>query len=291
MSQRLLGIFQSILSGLCFGSLGLFGKRLYSHGVRPGELLSLRFVLASLLLFGFLLIRGKPRLRLSLSQLLTCALLGVAGYALFSFCFFTALTGLSSSLTVLLLFTYPVGVALGARVFFGEQIPRDKMWALPLALVGLLALVWGEMAVYRAEALVFGVAAAVFYALYILVSSRFLRGVHPLVSTATIQAFAGLTLSILSLRSPGRAWDIFLADPFAVLMISIVGTVLAMSLFLAGLQKLKSWEVSLLTTSEPASTVGLAALFLGERMTALQWGGALCVVLSLVWIARPSFRA
>ncbi len=287
-AQRRLGIIESILSGICFGSLGLFGKSLYAHGVRPGELLSLRFLLASTALFGFLWVRGQPRLKISLLDLCICALLGIAGYALFSFCFFTALTGLSSSLTVLLLFTYPIGVTLGGRILFGDRIPAAKRAALPLGLLGMTALVWGDMSVRNPRALLFGVAAAVFYALYILLSARLLRRMHPLVSTAYIQAFAGLTLTFLFLHSPLRAWSIVARDPIAIGMIALVGTVFAMSLFLAGLQKLKSWEVSLLSISEPASAVLLASFFLGERMSILQWAGTLAVLASMVWIAWPA---
>ncbi|MBC7531219.1 MAG: EamA family transporter [Oligoflexus sp.] len=71
----------------------------------PGELLSLRFLLAALMTFAFLALRLPKRIRLSRRELLSCAILGVFGYAVFSFCFFTALTGLSASLTVLLLYT------------------------------------------------------------------------------------------------------------------------------------------------------------------------------------------
>jgi drug/metabolite transporter (DMT)-like permease len=290
LSQRHLGILQSVLSGLCFGSLGLFGKNLYTYGVRPGELLSLRFLLASTVLIGFLLFRGRPRLKLPLASLASCALLGIAGYALFSFCFFTALTGLSSSLTVILLFTYPIGVTVGGRLLFGDRIPAAKRLALPLGLLGMVALVWGEMSVRSPTALVYGMAAALFYALYILYSARFLRRIHPLVSTAYIQLFAGLTLTCLFLRSPIRAWTILSQDPFSILMIALVGTVFAMSLFLAGLQKLKSWEVSLLSITEPLSTVVLASIFLGERMSLLQWGGTFTVLASMVWIALPAKR-
>ncbi|MCX6130272.1 MAG: EamA family transporter, partial [Proteobacteria bacterium] len=64
-------------------------------------------------------------------------------------------------------------------------------------------------------------------------------------------------------------------------------TVLAMTLFLAGLQKLSNWELALLSTTEPVSAVFLAAIFLGERLSNLQVLGAVFVGMSLVLIVRP----
>jgi drug/metabolite transporter (DMT)-like permease len=65
-----------------------------------------------------------------------------------------------------------------------------------------------------------------------------------------------------------------------------VATVLAMSLFLAGLQKLKSSEVSLLSTAEPITGVALATLFWGEILSAGQWLGSAFVIAGMLLVAR-----
>ncbi len=287
MNARQRGVIEVVMSGVCFGFLGIFGKYLYQRGVSPGELLTLRFSTAAVLMLGFHLLRSPSQLRLTLRQLLACALLGIGGYALFAFCYFKALTGISASLTVLLLYTYPAFVALGAWIFFGESIPRQHLWALPLAGCGLLGLVWGEWTVDRYESLAFGIGSSVFYSLYILLSSRLLRGLSPLVSTPYIQLFAGLTMASLYLRSPERAWAIVSDSWLLVAAIAIICTIMAMSLFLAGLQKLKNWEVSLLSTTEPLVGVLMATLLLGERLSWEQSAGALAILMSLVWISRP----
>src|SRR5690606_11835751 len=147
---------------------------------------------------------GWRRLALPRRQLFACAALGVAGYAVFSSFFFHALDGLSASLTVLLLYTFPAMVAAGGWVFFGERIPRERWLALPLVMAGLAGLVWGEHYVSRPVAVVFGVLAAVFYAAYILGSSRWLKGTDALASAAWIQLFAGLALAPLFWRDLGR---------------------------------------------------------------------------------------
>ncbi len=286
-SPRLIGIQQVVASGLCFGCLGVLGKLLYRHGVNAGELLALRFGFAALMLFGFHLLRDPDRLRITWKQLWSCAVLGIFGYALFAYCFFYALNGLSASLSVLLLYIYPVLVTLGGRLFFHERVPRQKLWALPLVAVGTVALVWGEFSVSKASSLLMGISAAVFYSLYILLSSRLLRKMPADISVPYIQTFAALILSLIFLRSPSRVLFIMHEAWWIVLLIALVGTVLAMSLFLAGLQKLQNWEVALLSTTEPLSAVLLAAIFLRERLSLWQVLGSLAVLLGVLLIAKP----
>jgi drug/metabolite transporter (DMT)-like permease len=285
--NRRLGIQQIIASGLCFGCLGLFGKLLYEHGATAGELLTLRFTFAALMLFVWHLLRDPKRLRLPWRQLLSCALLGIFGYALFAWCFFSALGGLSASLSVLLLYTYPVMVTIGGRVLFQERIPKQKLWALPLVLFGTVALVWGEMAVEKVSAVGLGLAAAFFYSLYILLSSRLLRKVPADISVPYIQSFAAIILAALFVHDLERVQQLWNHAWWIILGIAFIGTVLAMSLFLAGLQKLQNWEVALLSTTEPLSGVLLAAIFLGERLSVSQTLGGLGILLGLLLIARP----
>lgn len=289
-ANRKRGIQQIVASGVCFGCLGLLGKLLYTHGANAGELLALRFSIAALMLFAWHLIRDPARLRITWPQLLSCAFLGVFGYALFAWCFFTALGGLSASLAVLLLYTYPIMVTLGGRLLFHEKIPRRKLWALPLVIVGTLALVWGEISVEKASAVMLGLGSALFYSIYILLSSRILRKMPADISVPYIQSFAALILVILFVHDWPHIRSILISAWWIVLLIALVGTVLAMSLFLAGLQKLQNWEVALLSTTEPLSAVLLASLFLGERLSPVQGIGALGILCGLLLIARPQLK-
>ncbi|HYX31682.1 MAG TPA: DMT family transporter [Oligoflexus sp.] len=288
--KRRLGIQQVIASGLCFGCLGILGKLLYQHGATAGELLALRFSFAALMLFAWHMIRGPKRLLISWPQLLSCAVLGIFGYALFAWCFFAALGGLSASLSVLLLYTYPVMVTIGGRLLFQETIPIQKLWALPLVVAGTVALVWGEFSVDKASALILGLCAALFYSLYILLSSRLLRKVPADISVPYIQTFAAMILTGIFVHDVERIQNLWWNAWWIILLIALVGTVLAMSLFLAGLQKLQNWEVALLSTTEPLSAVILAAMFLGERLSASQMLGALGILLGLLVVARPMPR-
>lgn len=282
--MRQVGILQVLLSGVCFGFLVLFGKWAFAFGLSPGEFLCLRFLTASLLLGAWLLATRPRALRIPFRVILQCAFLGICGYALFSSFFFYALQGLSASLTTLLLYTYPVIVSLAAWVFFQEKLSRSARLALPIVSLGLVLLIAAQFRVYAAQALVFGFLSAVFYSFYILVSSRVLRRIDPLVSTFYIMLAAGITLSALHFRE--HTLVVLPSAFYVVLATALIGTLAAMSLFLAGLQKLTSGEVSILSTAEPVTGVILAGVFLGERLEPMQWLGAILILGGMVLVGR-----
>jgi DME family drug/metabolite transporter len=288
MTQRQLGFLQIILCGICFGFLGLFGKLAFAKGLTPGELLSLRYSVAGLMLFVFLLGTGQKPWRLSLKNIGICLLLGILGYAVFSFLFFTALTGISASLTVLLLYTYPAMVSLAARFFFKEHLGKQGWLALVLCLLGMLGLVWGEFAVSQPKFLWFGIGSAVFYALYILISDRVLKNVPATTSTFYISIGAGLALGALNFTDLARPLQIISENGLLIFSMSFICSLLAMTLFQAGLQKLTSSEASILSTTEPLFGVLIAILFLGERIQIMQIAGGVFVLLAMILLAvRP----
>ena len=285
--RRRVGLIEVAVSGFFFGLLGPLGKTLYSGGITSGELLASRFLLGSIVLWPYVWVKFPGRWRLPRRQLLACLGLGVLGYAVFSSCFFKALEGVSASMAVLLLYTYPAFVVLGGAVFFGERIPRSKYWAIPLTALGMILLVSGDLQVHQMSSIGFGLAAAVVYSLYILVSNALLRDVEPQISIAYILIAAGVVLGFAHFKSVDRTMEIFSVGWKPLLVITLISTLGAMTLFLAGLQKIKTWEVSFLSTLEPVTGIVLSACFLGERLQMIQLLGAALVLAMLVWIALP----
>jgi DME family drug/metabolite transporter len=280
MRQR--GIFQILLSGFCFGFLGLMGKRAFTLGLTPGEFLAYRFLIASVLLGVYFLVRAPRALLIGVAPAVRAFMLGVFGYAVFSSCYFLALRGLSMALTVLLLYTYPIWVTAGARLFFGERLSRLQWGMLPVLLGGLTLLLWGELSARDPWSISYGLLSSVFYAAYILISRRWLRGVAPLPSAFYVILGAGITLGLLHLhlRYVGdEAWLVVTAT-------ALLGSIAGIGLFLAGLQKLSGSEASMLSLSEPVTAVLLGVCALGERMSVVQWTGAAVVLAGLFVLAR-----
>lgn len=287
LSVRKIGFAQIILSGVCFGFLGFFGKMAYKSAIAPGELLSLRYFLSAILLGIFLIFKNPQSLfKLTRFEIVSSLLLGVLGYALFSSLYFLALTGISASLTVLLLYTYPLIVMVFSHYFLKERMGKKGVMAAVLVMIGLLGLVYGEWSVSHPQFLLFGIGAAFFYAIYIVLSRKYLSKVAPIPSSFYVQLGAGLILSLIHFSAqPNRPFEILTDHAVLIFSMAIICSLMAMTLFLAGLQKITSFEASLLSTTEPISGVIIATLFLGEKIEEIQILGALFILAGLIIIA------
>jgi drug/metabolite transporter (DMT)-like permease len=284
--RRLIGIAQIAISGLSFGFLGVFGKLAFQNGLSIGELLTFRFLTAAACMAAGLAVFSPRRLKISRQDLMVCAGLGIFGYAVFSTFYFAAIKGLSVATASLLLYTYPMLVALGARVFFKTRLTKPQLIALPLAFLGLLVLLTSmgggdtlQPQANRNLSVLAGLGAAACYAGYILVSSRFQKSIDPLTSGFYVMLFAAFGLFVyhqpmLTQKSPTQ---------LAIIGgIALVCTVTPLILFLSGLQKLGNTEASLLSTVEPVTAAAVGSLLLGETLTANVWIGGSIVLTALV---------
>jgi drug/metabolite transporter (DMT)-like permease len=263
------GYMLVILSGTAFGTLGVLGKWAFQEGVSPGQFLAWRFLLASVFLGLYLAVKRKTLAPIPWAIGFP---LGALGYAFFSFLFFSALQRQGVSLTVLLLFTYPVFVAIACRYWLGESLPRVFPLSLLSVLIGLVllsGLSWGnERVSYTGIFLGMGSAAA--YGAYIVLSSRYLRGFKPLESTFPVLLGAASTLVVFFLREFPPSGQAIAAITGA----AILGTIIPIALFLAALKWISASEASMFSASEPLVGVLLATAIFHEPFGLSHWVGA-----------------
>ncbi|MFN7729510.1 MAG: DMT family transporter [Bdellovibrio sp.] len=121
------GPLQVLISGSCFGLLGIFAKWAYHFGFSVGELLTLRFLFASLVLGVSLLLFRPAWLLLPGKQILISLLLGLLGYAVFSTLYFESIKEMTVGLAALLLFTFPLLVNIGSVIFLNERLTKLRL--------------------------------------------------------------------------------------------------------------------------------------------------------------------
>ncbi len=283
--NKKIGYIQVITSGICFAFLGYFGKTGLKIGIMPGELLALRYSTAAIILGFFLFFTDRSFLGMSTKDKVISTMLGIFGYALFSSMFFYALRGISASLTVLLLYTYPVMVAFMSPFFFKEKI-SIKLWGiLFLAIIGLYFLLKVEWDFKNISSILLGFGSAFFYSLYILYSRKFVSHLKATASSFYVQLGAGLVLSLIHFQDFERPIELYVQHYWFILSMALVCSLFAMTLFLAGLQKLTATETSILSTTEPLFGVIIALIFLGENFYLTQIVGGLLVLAALILVA------
>ena len=268
------GLALIALSTLAYGVQPIFGKVAYAAGVEPLPLLAWRYLIALVCLE--LVERGpRPPLRVRLR------LWGIGSVFVFnSIAYFMALDALPASVTAPVLFTYPVIVALFAALFAVEPLTWRALFAALGAFLGC-ALTAGGLRLSEglpAKGVAWALAAALVYAGYVVLSSRFGRGVPARVLALHLVQVAALLCVVLALLGPGlglprdpRAW-------LSVAAIAVVSTVVSMTAFLAGMALVGPSRASVLSSLEVLVTLALAFLLLDERLAPRQWAGAALIL-------------
>ncbi len=180
-----IGVLLIITSAISFGVMPIFARLAYSSGADPITILLLRFGIAAVVMMGIMLLSKTPFPRgLVLLELI---LLGAIGYVGESLAYFTALTMASPGLVALLLYIYPALVTALSAIFLKEHLTTIKVVALFLALSGTVLTIQitsgGSI-----TGILLGIAAAVDYAIYILLGSRIVRRSGSIGSTSMIIA-------------------------------------------------------------------------------------------------------
>jgi len=283
-SDRTVGFLLVALSATCFGAMPLFARGAYGAGVDPSTLLLLRFGIAGAVLWLLVLLRRAPLPRGR--TLVWLALMGAVGYVAQSLAYFVALTVTSASLLALLLYLYPILVALLAAAVLKVPLTRAKQTALVVAVLGA-ALTVGPVGGGNVPGIALGVTAALIYACYILTLTRVAHGVDPLASSAVITTSAALVfLALATVR--GSALPLTATGWFAVLAIACISTVVAILAFLGGLARVGPTDTATVSTLEPVVTLALAVALLGESLAPLQLLGGACILVAVVRLARSN---
>ncbi len=273
-----IGVLQVLAAGICFGFLGIFARWGQQEGLSVGELLSWRFVFASILLWLGLLFLKPKVIRLSLKQICISMLLGIFGYTVFSTLYFKSIEGISVPLAAMLLNTFPLFVNLGAHFILGERMTKLQFFCLMLASLGLVLLLWGGISVQKTTAVFFGLGSGITYAIYVLVSGRAQSKVLPLSSTLYVISATAMTLCLFHQPSPSHLMTLSSRGWLIVLGIAMVSTIAPITLFLSGLQKMKSAKASIIVMIEPVTASIAAAYFLHEIFSPIQMlGGVLAL--------------
>jgi drug/metabolite transporter (DMT)-like permease len=284
--QRLTGIILVVISAAAFGTLGILGRYAYAEGMDALTMMALRFSLAALVLVALLAARREPLPRGRTLMLLIA--MGAVGYVGQAFCYLTALQYASPGLVALLLYLYQVFVAILAAIWLREPITRRKAVVLGLALAGL-ALTVGP-AGGKWPGVVLAVSAALIYSVYILAGSRVMRSVSAIQSSAVIFLSAGAMSTLLMLANGPQPPTT--ASGWAVIgALVLVATVVPVAAFLAGLARIGPTNAAMLSVLEPAVTVALAALLLGETLGPVTLLGGALILASVLLLAHGELRS
>ena len=281
-SRQLTGTAMVLASATGFGSLAILAKLGYRAGLGAQQALAFRFLLAAVGMLALAFFLGQNPMRLKRNQLVALLAMGAIGYCAQSLTYFLALRSLPASLVVLIAYIYPSLVVLAGWLFLHRSVSSKHLVALAASFAGLVMLVGGAH-FQLAWALILAIASPVIYTGYILVGERVMGTVPALAASAVIITGAAISFCVLAAITNQLALPAT-PDGWAVAVgLALFPTMLAISLFLAGLPRVGAARAALLSTWEPVVTVGLAVVLLGDRLSLVQvLGGALVLIAVVV---------
>ncbi|HNM36187.1 MAG TPA: DMT family transporter [Anaerolineales bacterium] len=284
--RRLTGIILIAISAASFGTLAIFGRYAYAENIDTFTLLFLRFGFSASFMTMMLILRKEPfpRGRI-LAQLIG---MGGIGYAGQSFLYLTAIKYASAGLVALLLYLYPFFVAILSMIFLQEKLTRVKAFALALALCGT-ALTVGPVSGQPIGAIM-AIVAALGYSIYIIVGANVMKHVSPFQSSTVIFTSASVVYGLLTftngihLPQTNFGW-------LVIAGIVVVSTIIPVTTFLAGLERIGPTNAAMLSTIEPIITVFLATVLFGDKLAPIVLAGGALILIAVVILTRSEMRS
>lgn len=282
-----------LLLALIWGSSFLFigiGLR----GWPPLTLAAARIVIAALVLWLLLALRGEGRVRLPWRACVTMGLLNnVLPFVLIAW----AQLHIAAGLAAILVATTPLlGLVLARRFLPDEPLSRAKVAGCVAGCIGVALIVRGEWVAGTREALA-GIVACLLGAACFAAAGTFGRrfardGVTPLASAAGQLAASSLLLLPVALVVD-RPWALPLPGVevwLATFALGLFSTALAYVIYFAILAAAGSTNLLLVNLLVPVPAIMLGALWLGQRLDAVHFGGLALIVAGLLAVDGRLWR-
>jgi RarD protein len=271
--------FFFITSMLIFGSIGLIVRGI---PLTSAQIALIRGVIGSLfLIIAGLIMKRKPPLKAIKKNfaylLLSGAALGFNWILLFEAYRNTTITNATLSY-----YLAPVIVLFISPFVLKERLTIKKTLCMLTSVIGMFLVIWtrGEGSIYSEEILGigFGLGAAVLYAM-VIIFNKLIKGMSGLETTIIQLTMASLILTpyvLLQGSIPIQALDTKVV--ILLVLVGLLNTGVAYLLYFSSIQKLESQTVAILSYIDPVSAVAMSAIFIGEKISAIQLLGGVLIL-------------
>lgn len=282
-----------MLSGILWGTIGLFVKVLDARGSTSEYTTFMRMFFAFLLLFAITLAKeGTASFRIGRNTLISCALLGFVSMSLNNLCYTNAVNRLGMSLAAAILYMAPIFTSIQSKLFFHEKVGRNKLIALAFNVIGcVLAATGGRLSLEGVSVigLLFGIGAAFAYSTQNIFGRLATDEASPFV-VATYNFFFAAAFTLVVAR-PFSTID----DPFEPqlliwgLLFGLIPTTIAYLLYFAGIQGLtETSKVPVFCSLELVVATALGAVLFSENLPPASLAGTALILVSIMLMNRKT---
>ncbi|WP_302530768.1 DMT family transporter [Megamonas funiformis] len=283
-----------ILSGIMWGSAGIFVRKLSELGLNSVSIVETRIIVAIIIIIAGLLCLDKKLLKIKLKDLWIFICAGIFSMLGLNLCYNFAINELTLSLSAVLLSLAPIFVLILASILFKEKLTLQKTVCAILALIGCIlssgvleevgAMKWTTIGI------IIGTLGAFFYGTYSIFSKiTMLKGYHSF--TVTIYSLMAVGIALLPFTDWLKVWEIIQIAPAPMsgflLLHSLLTSVLPYICFTVALNYVEAGKVAILASGEPIAAMLFGIFFYQEIPTILSLIGLFTVLLALGLLTIP----
>lgn len=278
--------FLVLLAGILWGTIGFFVRVLNSAGLSSMEIVMIRAVTTTILLFIYLVVTDKALLKIRIKDLWCFFGTGICSIVFFNYCYFKTISMTSLSVAAVLLYTAPAIVMLLSALLFHEKITVRKIIALCMTFTGCIFVTGlvGMTDGLSLTGILVGLGAGLGYALYSIFGRFALeRGYHSL--TISFYTFLFAMLGTVPLCNLKQVVSVSLTDLKMVLFFFVFGlfsTVIPYIVYTLGLKEMENSKASIIASIEPVTATLLGVLVYHEMITVNEVIGVALVMGSIV---------
>lgn len=284
--NRLKGYIYVIISGILFGCMPLIAKILYSNGCTPLSLVFYRFLLPIPFLY---LICKKINISIKVTkrELKELFLISILGYSATPILLYTSYNFIPSGLSTSLHFIYPVIVTIVSIVIYKEKLDIIKILCPLLCTIGIFLFLNDLNLIDNSYlGIIFAIASGFTYSYYMIAVERTSVGKINtyktifylcLISSAALFVYNIILDTLVTTFKP-IIW-------LALVLFSLLISVGAVYFFQRGIAIIGAQNTSILSTTEPITSVIIGITIFNEPITIKIILGIAAIILSVILLA------
>ena len=291
-NQGVLGIVLGLLSSSLYGITPIFVYHAFDYGADPFGLMTSRYIIATIVLFTIRTVRfGRTKWPTPKTSV-QLFLLGAIGLYANSVCMFNALKYLPSGLSMVIFYFYPVVVVLFGWALYKHKPPTIIWPCLATTIIGVI-LSASDVTGGQMKGLIFIVVGAFAWAFYSVLAGAVMPRAELTTGLMLVFAGAGFSFSFIwLLNPPGLPTTMpYVADVWLpALEIGLVGTIGAMGIYFAGMNRIGASKSSVIQTWE-VLVAGLTGMFfLNQQFTLRQVLGGALILGGVLLLTRAEIK-
>lgn len=279
-----------VIVSVIWGGTFIAGRLLID--IPPLLVASLRFVIASFVLFIFLICSSKSLARVNLRQGVQLALLGFFGVFVYNICFFYGLHYINASRASLIVALNPVMIALASYGLLKEHLSWFKLCGVILCLLGAVIVIASKDnsvlhgAPYTWKGDLFILCCVGSWTIYSVFSRNLSQAIGPFYTVTYSIMLGTLMLCATTLFLEGipfaTLWHINISQLASLLYLGALGSALAYIWYYDGIRKIGAARSGVFIALNPMTAVLLGALLLGEHLSISMGIGGVLIILGIV---------